>query len=393
MFERPIVGQLVARLEEPRKLIQALTGPRQTGKTTAIKQVLGHLAVPYRLATADQVPSPSETWLEAEWMQARSLASQSSPAVLVVDEVQKVPQWAGIVKRLWNEDTLNDIPLQVVLIGSATFLFQKGLNETLAGQFELTRSTHWTLQEMHDAFGYTLDDYLMFGGYPGTAELHENPDDWLSYMRDSVIDSTISKDLLQMEDIRKPALMQKLFYLGAQCSAQEVSYRKLLGQLDDKGNTDIIASYLSLLNSVGLLQALQKYTQALKAARRSSPRLIVMDTSLMVAAMDAGPASIENDPTARGRLVETAVGAYLLRRARDERFEVYRWRDGAADVDFVIRQDGAVTAIEVESGRAKSKKGLPAFVERFPGARPLVVGDAETPLESFLTDEVPLFYA
>lgn len=391
MFERSLVNQLLDRLSEPRRFIQIVTGPRQTGKTTAIQQALEHLDMPYRLAMADQSPAPGEAWLEAEWMQARSLATQETPAVLVVDEVQKVPQWSTAVKRLWDEDTWNKVPLHVVLSGSSSLLIQKGLSESLAGRFELIRSTHWSLQEMRDAFGYTLDDFLLYGGYPGAAPLHGEANRWLSYMQDSIIDATISKDVLQMEDVRKPALMQQLFYLGAQYSAQEVSYRKLLGQLDDKGNTDTIAHYLELLEGAGLMQGLHKYSGRPVETRRSSPRLMVRDTSLMVAASGTEPQAILGDPAARGHLVETAVGAYLLARAQSERFEVCWWRDGSLEVDFVIRRGQTVTAIEVKSGRIKDRRGMAAFLERFPGARPLTVGDVNTPLESFLLGEVALF--
>lgn len=391
MFEQELVGQLENRLGEQRRFIQIVTGPRQTGKTTAIRQTLSHLDMPYRIAMADRELAPGDAWLESEWMQARTLASGGTPAVLIVDEIQKVPQWPTTVKRLWDEDTWNEVPLHVILSGSSSLLIQKGLSESLAGRFELLHLTHWGFREMREAFGYSLDDFLLYGGYPGAAPLHGDADRWLDYMCGSIIDATISKDVLQMEDVRKPELMQRLFYLGAQYSAQEISYRKLLGQLDDKGNTDTIAHYLALLSGAGLMQGLQKYSAKALESRRSSPRLMVQDTSLMVAANGGRPSAMLEDPAMRGHLVETAVGASLLARAQNERFEVFWWRDGSLEVDFVLRKGQAVTAIEVKSGRIKDLRGMTAFLERNPGARPLVVGDVNTSLESFLMGEVPLF--
>ena len=391
MFERAIVEQLQERLSEPRRFIQIVTGPRQTGKMTAIRQVLSHIRMPRRVAMADQVFSSGDTWLETEWMQARKLTAGGEPAVFVVDEIQKVPQWSTVVKRLWDEDTWNDVPLHVILSGSSSLLIQKGLSESLAGRFELLRMTQWGLSEMRAAFGYSLEDFLRFGGYPGAAPLRSDVDRWRDYMRSSIIDATISKDVLQMEDVRKPALMQELFYLGAQYSSQEISYRKLLGQLDDKGNTETIAHYLTLLEGAGLMQGLQKYSPKALDSRRSSPRLMVRDTSLMVAASGEEPDSLLEDSASRGHVVETAVGASLLNRSQTEHFDVFWWRDDSLEVDFVIRKGQALAAIEVKSGRIKDRRGLSAFVERTPGARPLVVGDANTPLESFLLEEIPLF--
>lgn len=243
---------------------------------------------------------------------------------------------------------------------------------------------------MSEAFGYSLEDYLTFGGYPGAAILKSDVDRWREYMRDSIVEATISRDVLQMEDVRKPALMRALFELGAQYSAQEISYRKLLGQLDDKGNTDTVRHYLDLLSRAGMMSGLQKYDLKQVRSRASSPRLMVHDPSLMFA-MWRGSGDLLVDPSLRGHLVETAVGARLIARSNVEGFDLYWWRDGDLEVDFVAkRSDGALAAIEVKSGRI-SKSGMAEFLKQNPGAKPIVVGDANTPVEQFLRDEIPIF--
>lgn len=389
MYERKTATTLAGRLRESRRFIQIVTGPRQTGKTTAVQQALQAVNLPARIASGDAAQTPGADWIRGEWLQARRLASPETPAILVLDEIQKVGQWSEVVKALWDEDTWNGTNLLVVLSGSSSLLIQKGLSESLAGRFELIRSTHWSFAEMREAFGYSLEDYLVFGGYPGCAPLHGDENRWRTYMRDSIIEATISRDVLQMEDVRKPALMRALFELVAQYSAQELSYRKILGQLDDKGNTDVIRHYLDLLSGAGMMSGLQKYENKQLKSRASSPRLMVHDSSLMTATW-RGPGSLLDDAPLRGHLVETAVGAYLIARCHTDGFNLYWWREGNAEVDFVIQQGRRVTAIEVKSGRV-GKSGMATFCRKYPEAQPLVVGDGNTPLERFLAGDVPLF--
>lgn len=390
MFTRELSKRLAQRLAEPRAFIQVVMGPRQTGKTTAIKQAVKASGLENRIASADSAMTLTGDWIELEWRQARALAQSSGSAVLVIDEIQKVMGWSETVKALWDEDSWNDVPLAVVLSGSSSLLLGSGLTESLAGRFELLRSTHWSLAEMSEAFGYSLDDYLMFGGYPGAAILKDDVDRWREYMRDSIVESTISRDVLQMEDVRKPALMRALFELGAQYSAQEISYRKLLGQLDDKGNTDTVRHYLDLLSKAGIMSGLQKYDAKQLRSRASSPRLMVHDPSLM-SSMWRGAGDLLADSSLRGHLVETAVGARLIARSAVEGFDLYWWRDGDLEVDFVVkRNDGAVTAIEVKSGKV-TESGMNEFLKRNPEANPMVVGDRNISIEQFLKDEVSLF--
>ncbi len=390
MYTRNLSQKLAQRLSAPRAFIQVVMGPRQTGKTTAIKQAVKAVGLPYRVASADSPVALSGKWIELEWRQARSLAERQGSAILVLDEIQKVVGWSETVKALWDEDSWSDVPLSVVLSGSSSLLLGNGLTESLAGRFELLRSTHWSLAEMSEAFGYGLDDYLTFGGYPGAAILKGDEDRWREYMRDSIVEATISRDVLQMEDVRKPALMRALFELGAQYSAQEISYRKLLGQLDDKGNTDVVRHYLDLLSKAGMMSGLQKYDSKQIRSRASSPRLMVHDPSLM-SVMWRGTGDLLADPSLRGHLVETAVGARLIARSALEGFDLYWWRDGNLEVDFVAkRSDGALVAIEVKSGRV-SKSGMGEFLRLNPDAKPVVVGDRNISVEEFLRDEVALF--
>jgi len=390
MFKRMLVTQLTERLNEPRRFIQIVVGPRQTGKTTAVSQALEELMIPAHFVSADDPSLVSTEWLRNEWEQARALA-KTDGAILIIDEIQKVSKWSSIVKLLWDEDSRLRIPLKVVLTGSSSLLLQKGLSESLMGRFEMLYSPHWNYAECNEAFGYSIDDFLFFGGYPGAAALIKDENRWARYIGASIVEPTISQDILMMEAVRKPALLRSLFILGSGYSAQELSFTKMLGQLQDAGNTVTLAHYLELLSKANMLTGLQNYSGSQIRIRKSAPRFMVFDTSLMTYADGSNRRRLLNNATDRGRLVESAVGAYLLARGNEEGFEVCWWRERNIEVDFVIKKGSQLTAIEVKSGRVKNVGGSLAFKELYPEALSLIVGSANLGLEDFLLGKKPLF--
>lgn len=396
MYERPQVSVIARRMTEwDNPLMQVIVGPRQTGKSTMLSQALAKQNVPSHVVSADDPISPSPAWLRTEWQQARSFATSTGKAILVIDEIQKVPRWPEVVKSLWDADQRTDMPLKVFLSGSSSLLLHKGLEDSLMGRFELVRSPHWNLSECSAAFGYTLDDFLYYGGYPGAARLKGNDARWAAYIRDAVVEPTISQDVLALGDVRKPALMRAVFRLGAAYSGQELSYNKMLGQLSDAGNTVTIASYLDLLEKAGMIATLQRFDHKELARRKSSPRLMVFDTSLMTALSEKGRDGLLGERDLRGHVVESAVGAYLLGRGPSEGFEVYWWREAAQEVDFVLQKGASLSAIEVKSGGESSQSGMATFLERHPEAKRIVVGGSSSgacDVEAFLRGQEPLFW-
>ena len=390
MFKRKLVSQLTERMNEPRRFIQIVTGPRQTGKTTAVSQALEVINTPTHFVSADDPSLVSTEWLRNEWEQARSLA-KTGDAILVIDEIQKIAKWSSIVKLLWDEDSRSRVPLKVILTGSSSLLLQKGLAESLMGRFEILYSPHWGYAECKEAFGYSLDDFLYFGGYPGAAALIKDEGRWVRYMGTSIVEPTISQDILMMEEVRKPALLRSLFMLGSGYSAQELSFTRMLGQLQDAGNTVTLAHYLELLSKANMLTGLQNYSGNQIRTRKSSPRFMVYDTSLMTYAGGTSRRRLLDNPTDRGRLVESAVGAYLLARGKEEGFEVYWWRERSNEVDFVIRKGSRITAIEVKSGRVKNVGGSLVFKQLYPEALSLIIGSTNCGLEDFLLGNKPIF--
>lgn len=363
-----------------------LAGPRQAGKTTLARQVIEEVEFPAHYASADDPSLRDRAWLEAQWQIGRLRAGESRRgALLVLDEAQKVGAWSETVKRLWDEDTAARRKLRVLVLGSAPLLLQRGLNESLAGRFELVRVPHWSFSEMRDAFGWDLERYLFFGGYPGSASLIRDQGRWRSYILDSLIETTVARDVLLLTRVDKPALLRQLLRLGCDYSAQVLSYQKMLGQLQDAGNTTTLAHYLELLQGAGLLTGLQKYSGSKVRQRGSSPKLLVLNTALTTAMSALSWRDAGRDPEFWGRLVESAVGAHLVNSGGAEGLEVFYWRDRNREVDFVLRSAKDLVAIEVKSGRRREAlPGMEAFMKDNPSTRPLLIGADGIELEEFL---------
>jgi len=389
-FQRAHARVLADRLAEPRRHLQVVAGARQVGKTTLVEQVLAAAGMPAVYASADEPALRDTAWLAAQWDRARlALADHPASAVLALDEVQKIPAWSETVKRLWDEDSRAKRKLRVVLLGSAPLLMRQGLTESLAGRFEVLHLPHWSYAEMRQAFGLSLDEYLYFGGYPGAAPLIHDPPRWRRYLLDSLIETTISRDVLLMTRVDKPALLRRLFELGCRYSGQVLSYTKMLGQLHDAGNTTTLAHYLDLLGGAGMLTGLPKYAGRAVRQRGSSPKLQVLNTALMTAQSGLSPGEARADGEFRGRLVESAVGAHLANAAAEGLCELFYWRERNREVDFVLRAGNTLVAIEVKSGRSpETLSGLGVFADAFKPQRTLLVGGDGIPLERFLGSAV-----
>jgi uncharacterized protein len=382
-YERHILALVTRRAKEPRRFIQVLAGPRQVGKTTLARQMLAAIDLPSHYASADDPALRDGTWLEQQWAIGRLRAAEARRgAVLVIDEAQKLPGWSDLVKLLWDEDTAAGTKLRVFLLGSSPLLVGRGLTESLAGRFETIPVTHWGFTEMRDAFGWNLDRYLYFGGYPGAAPLVRDEERWRAYILDSLVETSISRDVLLLTRVDKPALLRQLFQLACAYSGQILSYTKMVGQLQDAGNTTTLAHYLDLLSGAGMITGLAKYSGSELRLRASSPKLIVLNTALMSAQSGRSFREARAELDWWGRLVESAVGAHLL----NSRTETLYWRDRNREVDFVARDGAKLAAIEVGSGARKGAlPGISEFRSRYPSARPLLVGAQGIPVEEFLS--------
>jgi predicted AAA+ superfamily ATPase len=353
------ISTLKERIEAEVGLVQVILGPRQVGKTTTTLNLLEECYQSNSMyVSADSVFNADAAWLRSNWQ----LALQEHK-ILVIDEIQKCFNWAEVIKSLYDETKREKRRLTCVLLGSSSLEIQKGLSESLTGRFQLIRVPHWNFAESQLGYGLSFDDFLHYGGYPGSYDLIGTKD-WYDYVKTSIVSTVVEKDILQFNKVRNPALFRQAFELLISYPAQEISYTKLLGQLQDKGNVDLIKHYLKLYEGAYLIKALEKYSPKANKVRSSSPKIIPLAPALAFLATRAS-----FSPEERGRVFEALVGAQLLRTGED----LFYWREGDSEVDFVLKKGRSLWAIEVKSGRKKNPKGLDAFKQKFPSARPVVI--------------------
>lgn len=387
MFKRQQATVLRSRIDEPRRFIQVIAGARQVGKSTMVKQVTGELTIPFLLATAEDAPDKNSSWISYVWQQARqAMRLNNYPEyLLVIDEIHKLDNWSEAVKAEWDADTFNDVNIKVVLLGSSRLLLKDGLTESLAGRFELIEMEHWSFNEMREAFGMSVEQYIYYGGYPGAFALIGDEKRWRKYMQDSIIEPAITKDVLTTKRVLKPALLRQLFLLGCSYSGELLSFNKILGQLQDAGNTSTLANYLQLLDESKLLCGLQQYAADDARKYKSVPKYQVYNSGLLSANNSLSFRDVYLSPDDWGKWVESAVGAYLINHADCLEYKVYFWRHNDDEVDFILQKSRKLVAIEVKSGRRQSNQGMSVFREQFHPAIELVVGGEAITIEQFLS--------
>lgn len=393
-YKRAQLKTVFSRINEPRGKIQVIVGPRQVGKTTLIGQVLEECSLPYDRFSADDVAGANADWLAQVWEACRmKMIVQANPKrLLVIDEVQKIQNWSETVKDEWDRDTWEKRELIVVLLGSSRMLIEKGLTESLAGRYELIRLTHWTFTEMHDCFGWTLPQYVFFGGYPGAAPFVDDEPRWRNYVKDALVEPSISKDVLLNTTILKPQLLRQLFEIGCSCSGELLSLTKVAAQLQDAGNVTTLAGYLHLLDECGLICGLQKYAQDNSRKYNSVPKFQVYNNALRNVYADLDYGRMIETPAAWGRCVESAIGAYLVGQSQIADYKLFYWRDKNDEVDFILDRRGKKIAIEVKSGRRSTNRGIPKFKALFTPYRSLIVGSGGLSFEEFLSMDLALLF-
>jgi len=386
MFKRQQASILLTRINEPRRFMQVICGPRQVGKSTMVKQVLADISIPYLLTTAEQARENDSSWIGYVWSQARQAMKVNgySEYLLVIDEIHKIDNWSEAVKAEWDADTMRDVNIKVVLLGSSRLLIKDGLSESLAGRYELIEMEHWSYSEMKEAFGMSVEQYIYYGGYPGAAPLIGDEKRWRKYMRDAIIEPAIAKDVLTTKRVLKPALLRQLFLLGCSYSGELLSFNKILGQLQDAGNTATLANYLQLLDESKLVCGLQLYAADDARKYKSIPKYQVYNTALLSANQSLTFRDAFLDPKQWGIWVESCVGAYLINHADRLEYTLYYWRHNNEEVDFIIQHSRRLVAIEVKSGRRKANSGLNSFRELYQPQYALVVGGETITIDQFL---------
>ena len=390
-FQRNQVSQIIQHLSRDMPVFQVVTGPRQVGKTTAAKQIMEQLPYESLYATADSPVPVGPEWIDSQWLRAEHLAETTDqPVLLVLDEIQKAGQWSQAIKTQWDQRKQD---IRLLVLGSSALLIQQGLTESLAGRFFMHRFTHWSFDECAKAFGWSLPEWLYFGGYPGTSVFKNDVAQWKQYVNDSLIETVLSKDVLQLHPITKPALVRHLFGLATTFPSQILSYNKMLGQLQEAGNTTTLAHYLNILGSAYLVSGLELFSKGHVRKRGSSPKLILWNNALINGLSLKDFEQTISDTSLWGRLVENAVGAHLLNKLAGLSVGLTYWRKGGRKVDFVLSSGDRIVALEVKSGGVNRVSGLSSFRKEYPKSDCFVIGAQGLPLDEFFsTDPGALFF-
>lgn len=394
-FERKILQTVIERMSKKRHTIQVLAGPRQVGKTTMMRQLMAKNLCLTLSYSAEQEIAPDYLWIDRIWQEARNTMKErgEKTAILIIDEIQRVEDWSQRVKAHWDQDTWDKLDLKVILLGSSRLLLKKGLTESLMGRFEIIPVDHWSLAEMQEVCDMTPEEYVWYGGYPGAVEYTDTEERYKLYVRDSIIETSISKDILALTRIDKPELLRQLFEIGTIYSSQIVSYTKILGQLQGKGNAATLVRYSDTLSQGQLLTPLNQYSTNQFSIRKSTPKFQTNNMALYSALLNMKFTEARHDAVLWGRMVESAIGAWLISQANQNPYmKLFYWRDRSVEVDFVVQLGKQLLAIEVKSSVVEQPiRNLDIFAERFPGAKTLLVGAddaADIKWQDFLATDI-----
>ena len=250
MITLPFVKTLSRRFKEKNPLIQIVLGPRQVGKTIGVGQFLKGYKGLVHSTIAEESFGYSQLWLREQWQKASELGRN---ALFVVDEIQKIENWSETIKFLWDDSIRRREPMKCLLLGSSSLEIQRGLTESLAGRFEVIGVPHWDFAQSTALNKMTFESYLRVGGYPGSYRFLKDETRWRYFIRESIVENVLNKDILAFNQIRKPALFRQAVELLFSYPAQTISYTKILGQLQDHGNVETVKNYIRLLEGAFLL--------------------------------------------------------------------------------------------------------------------------------------------
>ena len=396
LYERQHLSILKSRMAEPRRRMQIIMGPRQVGKSTLVGQYVDGIDTPYDFFAADGVNREDTTWIPARWQEARMKMDLhgEKERILIIDEVQKIKTWSEQVKKEWDRDTREKRNLKVILSGSSRVLLQKGLDESLEGRFESLKMGYWEWHEMRDAFGFTIQQYIYFGGFPGLAPDIKDEGRWRDLMEGTIISPILTRDILEIDEIRHPALLRQVFELACIESARELSLTKMRGTMNS-GTVPTIKSYLEALDKTMLVKPLQKYSPSPVKEKNSIPKMQVYNSAFRNRYGTYTFEEAVTDSTEWGRQVESAVGAHLANRSLLDGFELLYWRnDKKEECDYVLKKGQALVAIEVKSSSADDTDGYEKFKGRYAEhiTSAFIVGPEGLPLEDFFSIDLKTLF-
>jgi hypothetical protein len=311
---------------------------------------------------------------ERRWAEAEARAGQGN-AVLLLDEIHHLSDWAARLKSHWDRARRRHIPIHVVATGSSALRVATGSRESLAGRFERLTLSHWPAAALVEAFHLSpreaAHNFVRFGSYPGAVEFQQNFARWRDYLRDAIIEPAIGRDVLALGTVRRPALLRQVFAIATGAPAQIMSLQKMQGQLQDRGALETVAHYLALLQDAYLVVPLEKYAIQVHRRRASPPKLVVLNNALLSATHPNGPPDPAREPDRFGFWVENACLAFAINQDQ----QVTYWREEPQEVDAILDGSWGKWAVEVKTGKfdIQALRGLLEFCRRNSAFTPLVI--------------------
>lgn len=359
-------AELARRLSEPPPArVQILTGPRQVGKTTMLLAEAAKWGEAAVYLAADAPEASLAGWWEAQWRRATDQA-RHGVAVMMIDEVQYLREWPRLIKSAIDQVYREQLPLHIVISGSASLEMARGTRETMAGRFEKLVLRQWTARDLASEFGLSreqaVETVVRFGSFPGGMRMLNDLPRWESYIRESIVEPAIGRDLLMLEAVRKPALLRQVYAVCAGHPCEIISLAKIAGSVTDPGSSETVAHYLHLLDEAYLVAPLSKYSKREVRKRASPPKIVPLS--------NAFPAVSGTAPE-WGRQVENACLAFAINSGQG----VAYWREEPHEVDAVMDGSWGKWAVEVKTGAfsARDLAGLLEFARRSPEFAPLVI--------------------
>lgn len=413
MHQRDAYHKVMSMLQEDQYLMIYLRGPRASGKTSFIKEVMRNLKCSHTYLPAKnhdesgRIPSSSSfihrdrsegKWLIEAWYKVREKIEQNPlnrKHVIFVDDVQCLIDFSSYIKPLWDQDRRFNYPIHVVLTGSTSLLIQENLTDSMVGRILPISLHHWSYGDMSKAFGVSLDDYLLYGGYPG-GQVYLNSErirEWSDWVEQSIIQESLDQDILAHLRVDKPQLMRDFFRYSVRFSSQVVSLRKMMQGLDDVGNPQTLKRYLGYFEKSQLMVGLANYDLPLSKRSSSLPKYLALNTALITALQIKRHRSTLVSPDFRFQLLGSAVGAHLYNYKSDIfPTDLYYWRDSKKgyEVDYVLEDagEGTLAAFQVlDSSTCQltthQRKALKSFEKRY-GVAPITLGEGgDVTLEKF----------
>jgi uncharacterized protein len=373
-----ILTQLQKRISEPAPgLVQFLIGPRQIGKTTILLAIADQLKSRALYVAADAPEASLAGWWENVWQKAEDLA-QKSTAALLIDEIQYLPNWGRLLKSKVDYVRHNGIRLHMIVSGSSALGLHSGSRETMAGRFEINQILHWPAAELGKYFKLSdeksVDRLIKYGGYPGSMSFVNDLPRWRNYVRGSIIDPAIGRDILMMENVRKPALLRQTFAICIGHPAEIISLQKISGRLLEKGSMQAVAHYLNLLEEAGLVAAVGKYSDKPIRVRSSPPKFVVLNQAMLSSMENINPPVQSAEPDRFGRWMENACMAHAWNAGQ----AIHYWRTEPLEVDMILSGSWGKWAVEIKTGNysLNELKGLFEFCRLYKKFKPLLLCDA-----------------